>query len=266
MLVTAEGQKTNSGSESGGAICAGAFAGSELSAALFGQTRRAILALLFGHPDQSYYLRQLVRSAGLGLGAAQREVKRLSNAGIIRRTVSGHQVFYQANPDCPIFGEMKSLMVKTTGVADVLRSALAPLAAQIRLAFIYGSAAKLAQRNGSDVDVMVVGEPTFGVIVSALGAAQETLAREINSTVYSPAEFRSKLRAGHHFLTAVIGGEKVFLIGDEHELARLGARRPPQDWRPTGGSPLRTIPPCKPPLRRLQPPATGPATRRTTIA
>ncbi len=201
------------------------FGGSELSAALFGQTRRAILALLYGHPDQSYYLRQLVRSADLGLGAAQREVKRLSDAGIIRRTVSGHQVFYQANSDCPIFGELKGLMVKTTGVADVLRAALAPLAAQIRLAFFYGSVAKLAQRNSSDVDVMVVGEPTFGEVVSALGSAQETLAREINPTVYSPAEFRSKLKAGHHFLTAVIGGEKVFLIGDEDELRRLGAKR-----------------------------------------
>ncbi len=202
-----------------------AFAGSELSAALFGQTRRAILALLYGHTDQAYYLRQLVRSAHLGLGAAQREVKRLSNAGIIRRTVSGHQVFYQANPDCPVFGELKGLMVKTTGVADVLREALAPLVAQIRLAFIYGSLAKLAQRNSSDVDVMVVGEPAFGEVVSALGTAQETLAREINPTVYSPAEFRSKLKARHHFLTTVLEGEKVFLIGDEHELRRLGAKR-----------------------------------------
>jgi len=202
-----------------------AFAGSQLSAALFGQTRRTILALLYGHPDQSYYLRQLVRSAGLGLGAAQREVKRLSEAGIIRRTVSGNQVFYQANPDCPIYGELKGLMVKTSGVGEVLRAALAPLAARIRVAFIYGSVAKLAQRNGSDVDVMVVGEPTFGEVVAALGNAQETLAREINPTVYSPTEFRSKLKAGHHFLTAVIGGEKLFLIGDEHELARLGAKR-----------------------------------------
>jgi predicted nucleotidyltransferase len=170
-------------------------------------------------------LRQLVRSAGLGLGAAQREVKRLSDAGIIRRTVSGHQVFYQANPDCPIFKELKGLMVKTTGVADVLGAALAPLAAQIRVAFIYGSVAKLTQRSGSDVDIMVVGESTFGDVVSALENAQKTLAREINPTVYSPAEFRSKLKAGHHFLTSVVGGEKILLIGDEYELARLGARR-----------------------------------------
>ena len=198
---------------------------SELSAALFGQTRRAVLALLCSHPGQSYYLRQLVRSASLGLGAAQREVKRLSEVGIIRRTVSGHQVFYQANPDCPIFEELKGLMVKTTGVADVLRAALAPLAAQIRVAFIYGSVAKLTQRSGSDVDIMVVGESTFSDVVTALGSAQETLAREINPTVYSPAEFRSKLKAGHHFLTAVVDGGKIFLVGDEHELARLGAKR-----------------------------------------
>jgi len=119
------------------------FVDSELSAALFGQIRRAILALLYGHPSQSYYLRQLVRSTGVALGAAQREVQRLSEAGIIRRTVSGHQVFYQANPDCPIFAELKGLMIKTTGVAEVLRAALAPLAAQIRVAFIYGSVAKI---------------------------------------------------------------------------------------------------------------------------
>ena len=116
-------------------------------------------------------------------------------------------------------------MIETTGVADVLRAALAPWAGRIQVAFIYGSVAKLAQRNGSDVDVRVVGEPAFGEVVLALGSAQEKLAREINPTVYSRAGFRSKLKAGHHFLSAVVGGEKLFLIGDEHELARLGAKR-----------------------------------------
>jgi uncharacterized protein len=197
----------------------------ELSAALFGQTRRAVLALLYGHPDQSYYLRQMVRSAGLGLGAAQREVKRLSQAGILLRTVRGNQVLYQANPECPIYEELKGLMVKTTGVADVLRAALATLTGRIRVAFVYGSLAKLSQRNGSDVDLMVIGDPAFGKVVSALGSAQETLAREVNPTVYSVAEFRSKLKEGHHFLTEVSEGEKIFLIGDERELARLGAKR-----------------------------------------
>jgi predicted nucleotidyltransferase len=198
---------------------------SNLSAALFGQTRRAILALLYGHPDEAYYLRQLARSGGLGLGAVQREVKRLAEAGILRRTVRGHQVYYQANPDCPVFAELKGLTVKTAGAADVLREALAPLAGRIKVAFIYGSVARLQQRTASDVDLMVVGAVSFGEVVGALNVVQEMLRREINPTVYSPAEFRSKLKARHHFLSSVLRNEKVFVIGDEHELARLGPIR-----------------------------------------
>jgi len=198
---------------------------STLSAALFGQTRRAILALLYGHPDEAYYLRQLVRLGGLGLGAVQREVKRLAEVGILRRTVRGHQVYYQANPDCPVFAELKGLVVKTAGAADVLREALAPLAGRIKVAFIYGSVARFQQRNASDVDIMVIGEVSFGEVVSALRIAQELVRREINPTVYSSAEFRTKLKARQHFLSSVLRNEKVFVIGDEHELARLGPIR-----------------------------------------
>jgi predicted nucleotidyltransferase len=198
---------------------------SNLSAALFGRTRRAVLALLYGHPDEAYYLRQLVRSAGLGLGAVQREVARLAGAGIIQRTARGRQVYYQANPECPLFPELKSLVVKTAGVGDVLRAGLAPLGSRIRVAFIYGSVARTEQKSTSDVDLMVIGDASFGDVVSALGAAQETLSREINPTVYSPGEFRSKLKASHHFLSSVLKNEKVYVIGDAHELARLGPIR-----------------------------------------
>jgi len=200
-------------------------ASSSLSAALFGQTRRAILALLYGHPDEAYYLRQLVRSGGLGLGAVQREVKRLAEAGILRRTVRGHQVYYQADPGCPVFAELKGLVVKTAGAVEVVRDALGPLAGRIKLAFIYGSVARFKQKTGSDVDLMVVGDVSFGDAVSALAIAQETLGREINPTVYSLAEFKSKLEARHHFLSSVLRNERVFVMGDEHELARLGAIR-----------------------------------------
>jgi predicted nucleotidyltransferase len=198
---------------------------SNLSGALFGQTRRALLALLYGHPDEAYYLRQLARAGGLGLGAVQREVRRLTEAGILQRTVRGHQVYFQANSECPVFAELKGLMVKTAGAAEVLRAGLAPLAGQIKVAFIYGSMAGLRQKNASDVDLMVVGTVSFGDVVAALNAAQDLLHREINPMVYSPAEFRSKLKARHHFLSSVLRNEKVFVVGDEHELARLGPIR-----------------------------------------
>jgi predicted nucleotidyltransferase len=196
-----------------------------LSAALFGKTRRAVLSLLYSHADEAFYLRQLARAAGVGLGAVQREVKRLSEAGILQRTGRGQLVYYQANPQRPLFAELRSLVVKTSGVGDVLRSALTPLSSRVRVAFIYGSVARGAERRDSDVDVMVVGDVTFGEVVSALRPAQETLGREINPTVYPPGEFRSKLRANHHFLKSVVRGTRLFLIGDECELASVAGKR-----------------------------------------
>lgn len=192
-----------------------------LSATLFGKTRRAVLALLYSHVEESFYIRQIARTAGVGLGAVQRELKKLFEAGIIRRTVRGRQVYYQANPECPVYAELKSLVVKTVGVGDVLRAALVPLADRINVAFLFGSMVGGVERSSSDADVMVVGDVTFAEVVSVLGRAQETVRREINPIVYPPEEFRFKLAADHHFLKKVLEGSKFFLIGDEYELAKL---------------------------------------------
>lgn len=192
-----------------------------LATVLFGKTRRAVLSLLFGHTDESFYLRQIGRRTNAGMGALQREVKLLSDAGIIRRSVQGKQVYYQANPDCPIFEELKGLVVKTFGVTDVLRTGLSELSDRVIVAFLFGSLIRGGESVGSDVDIMVVGNVTFAEVVSAVGPLQETLNREINPTVYPEAEFREKLVTGHHFLTSVLDEEKIFLIGDASELERL---------------------------------------------
>lgn len=193
-----------------------------LSHVLFGQSRRSILGLLYGHADQEFYLRDLVRRAGTALGATQRELKQLADAGIVLRVQRGHQVYYQANRDNPIFAELKSILTKTVGAHDVVKDALMPLADRIRLAFIYGSVARQEERASSDIDLMVVGETGFNDVVSALGAAEKLLGREINPTVYSVREFCAKRKAKNHFLSTVLRQEKIFVIGDQHELARLG--------------------------------------------
>jgi len=197
---------------------------SNLSASLFGKTRRAVLSLLYSQADEAFYLRQIARAAGGGLGAVQRELRQLSDAGIIQRTAKGRQVYYQANPKCPIFPELKSLMVKTAGVGDILRSALAPLVDRIAVAFIYGSIAHGEEYRDSDVDVLIIGNATFAEVVDALSPAQETLGREINPTVYPPTEFESKVAEGHHFLKSVLSEGKIYLIGDEDQLARLAGK------------------------------------------
>lgn len=196
-----------------------------LSAALFGKVRRAILALFYTRVDEVFYLRQIARVTGVGLGAVQREVQQLSQAGIIIRTVRGRQIHYQANAKCPIFSELKSLVVKTAGIGDVLRSALAIISDRVNAAFIYGSVARGTEVRSSDIDLMVIGDATFGDVVSALGQAQDVLGREINPTVYPKAEFKAKATAGQHFLRAVMKGPKIFLVGDETELKRVAGKR-----------------------------------------
>jgi len=194
-----------------------------IGTALFGKTQRALLRLFFVRPEQSLYLRQIVRTAAIGQGAAQRELARWVEAGLLVRTRRGNQVYYRANAASPVFAELKGLAVKTAGMADVLREALAGLTERIKVAFVHGSLARGAEKAGSDVDVVVVGAVTFSEIAAALRSAQEQLGREVNPTVYTVREFRKKLAAGHHFLTATVSAPKLFLIGGERELGQLGA-------------------------------------------
>jgi len=192
---------------------------------LFGKSRGAVLSLLFTHVDEAFYLRQIARSVGFGLGPVQRELRLLTDAGIIRRTVSGRQVYFRANRESPIFPELKSLIAKTVGVGDTLRNALSPIANLMNVAFIYGSVAQGEEKPLSDVDVIIVGDVSFSDAVLNLQAAQKVLNREVNPSVYSSAEFRAKLREKHHFLTSVLNGPRIFLIGDDSELARLAPKR-----------------------------------------
>ena len=195
---------------------------SVLSRTLFGRTRGAVLAVLYGHVGDSFHLRQLSRLTKITLGAVQRELRQLVDAGLVTRRASGNQVLYSANEANPVFTEMKSLVTKTVGIHDVLLAALQPLKESISLAFIYGSTARLKENAQSDVDLMIVGRVHFPDVIEHLADAQKTLNREINPTVYSTREFGKKLRG--NFLKTVLSENKLFLIGDESVLRELGQK------------------------------------------
>ena len=188
---------------------------------LFSNTRRAVLALLFGRTETSFYTKQILDAVKIGRGTVERELKNMTDAGIIIREVQGRQVYYRANEKCPIFNELKSLVRKTFGVTEVIRQSLEPAAPKIKLVFIFGSMATGTEKKGSDIDVMVVGTVSFGDTVALLASAQEKLGREINTVVYPAAEFKKKVKEDHYFVKTVIKGEKIFIIGDESELNRL---------------------------------------------
>jgi len=194
---------------------------SSLSSVLFNKTRRGLLALLYGRTDESFYVNQIMQSLGSGSGAVQRELRLMTESGIVLRTRTGNMVYYQANAKCPIFNELKNIVRKTFGVADIIRESLATAADKIRVAFIFGSVAGSTDNRASDIDIMIIGDITFDEVSSAVSQAEETIQREINPVVYPVAEFRRKIKDNQHFLKTVLEDEKIFIIGDDGEFAKL---------------------------------------------
>ncbi len=190
-----------------------------IGAALFTKTQRRVLGLLFGQADRSFYTKEIVRLAEVGMGTVQRELSKLAFVGLITTKRVGNQTHYQANRDAPIFNELRGIVLKTFGLADVIRRALEPLAEHIETAFIYGSVAKETDTASSDIDVMIVGHDlTYGQVVQALAASESQLGRSANPNIYDPGELRDKLAEGNAFLTRILAQPKIFLIGSEHDL------------------------------------------------
>lgn len=193
-----------------------------LTTLLGSKLRARVLGWLFSHSDERYYVRQLTALLGEDSTNVSRELARLEQAGIVISTKEGKQKYYQVNRQSPIFDELRGLIIKTVGISQQLVTALEVLEDRIRIAFIYGSFARGEETSSSDIDLLVIGELGLRDVVRALSGLQRTLGREINPTVYSPGEYRMKLDAGQHFLTALQEEPKIFLIGNEDELRRLG--------------------------------------------
>jgi predicted nucleotidyltransferase len=189
-----------------------------VASALFGKTRRAVLGLLYAHPDEAFYHRQVMRRTGAGKGAVQRELRRLSDAGILTRSVRGREVYYQADRHCPVFAELQGLVLKTVGLADVVRECLEPVAGRIDMAFIYGSQANGSATAASDVDLAVVGDVNEVALHKAVGRAEQGLSRAVNYTLVSRREFQRRRKEKAGFLARILRGPKILLLGSPDEI------------------------------------------------
>ena len=187
--------------------------------ALFPAVRQRVLAVLFGSPDRSFYANELIALARSGSGAVQRELASLLAAGLITVRDQGNQKHYQANAASPVFAELRGLVLKTVGLADVLRAALAPLAGQITMAFVYGSVARREDTAASDVDVLIVSDALgYAEVFGALESAAQTLGRTINPTLYTRAELARRRAQDNAFVTRVLDQPRIWLMGDEEVL------------------------------------------------
>jgi predicted nucleotidyltransferase len=192
---------------------------SGLADALFTPVQQRVLGLLFGQPDRRFQSAELIRLAKGGVGAVHRQLGRLAEAELVTVTRTGNQKHYQARRDSPVFEELQRLIVKTVGIAEPLRQALARRAGAIRAAFVYGSVAKGTDRAGSDIDLLVISDSLrYSDLFESLQAAEAVLGRTINPTVMTAAQWRAKRARRDSFAARVAGQTRVFVVGSDDDL------------------------------------------------
>lgn len=187
---------------------------SPLADLLFKEYRRRVLGLLLLHPERAYHVREIARLTGTVAGTLHKELSKLADAGLLVKMAQGNQVAYQANRNNLIFEELASILRKTSGIADVLAEALAPLARQIDFALVFGSVASGKARADSDIDVLIVANASFSEIVKALYPAQQQLRREINPKLYLPEEWKLALTEDSVFVRELLEKPVIKIIGD----------------------------------------------------
>jgi predicted nucleotidyltransferase len=190
-----------------------------ISDALFTKTQQQLLRLLFGQPEKSFYSKEIVDKAGIGTGTVLRELEKLSTAGLVTVKKIGNQKHYQANPSSPVFDELKGIVRKTFGLADPLHLVLEQFKNKIKVAFIYGSVAKGSDTAESDIDLMLISDQlTYPDLLVSFSELETQLGRQLNPTIYTVEEFRSKMIAENSFVARVIEQPKIFLIGSKDDL------------------------------------------------
>jgi len=195
--------------------------GSGIGQALFPKIRRKVLALFLLNPHKKFYFRETVRLLGDTPGSLQRELKSLTEVGVLTMEPIGIQKFYQANQNSPVFNDLKSIAEKTFGIVDILKDVLKGYSDNIQFAFIYGSIAEGKDTGSSDIDLMVIGSISFRELVSITKPVEENMQRPLNPTLYTLDELKKKTKEQNNFLKNVMKSKKLFIVGIENDLRKV---------------------------------------------
>jgi DNA-binding transcriptional ArsR family regulator len=191
---------------------------------LFSSTRQRLLSALLLNSHQPVYATELANHLGLRPSTLQRDLAKFTQAGILKMSRSGNRAYFQANEECPVFPELRALLIKTSGLVDVLHAELAPLAPKIKVAAVYGSIAAGTETSGSDIDLLIIGSVKMIELSPLLERATGKLRRQINPTLYTPGEFAQKARSSH-FVQSVLAKPLLFVVGMKGDVEAITGRK-----------------------------------------
>ncbi len=184
------------------------------------RVKSEIFRLLFGLGQPELHLRELARQAGLSVGTVRQELQKLTHADLVSGRKDGNRVYYRANRNHPVHNDLRALVAKTGGLAELLKQRLDD--PRIRVAFVFGSVARGEARAQSDVDLIVIGSLGLRALAGLLSGAADEIGREINPHVFTEAEWCERKAQGGHFVTAMLAAPKLFVKGTAHELEAVG--------------------------------------------
>lgn len=187
------------------------------------RARSEIFRLLFGLRDGELHLRAIERGSGISAPSIRQELMKLLKLDLVKVRKESNRHYYRANSEHPLYGDIRNIVLKTSGLVDLLTGALDRK--EVKAAFVFGSIAANQDNSASDIDLIIVGEMGLRKVVGWLSGVSEKVGREINPHVLSIDEFKRRIAEGEHFLTSVLGSDKLFIVGDQIELERLGKQR-----------------------------------------
>ncbi len=194
-----------------------------LAELLSSRVRAEVFRLLFGVKQLELHGRDLARRSGLNEATLRQELRKLRRLDLVTARKAGNRVYYSAKQEHPLYTEIHGLVLKTNGLADVINSALEN--SKVNLAFVFGSMVEGDATASSDVDLMVVSALSLRGVSNVLLGAAEAIGREINVHVLTAAEYRKRLARGDHFVTHVLGGTKLFVVGSQRDLETVAGVR-----------------------------------------
>lgn len=190
-----------------------------IAQSLFSEVQLKVLALLFGQPNRTFQMSELISLVNSGVGAVHRIIVRLVKSGLVNEEIIGRTKFFRANSESPVFQELYGIVIKTVALTIPLQSALAPYIDSISSAFIYGSIASGTDNASSDIDVIIIGEELrYTDILSAMQSVEAEVKRTVSVRILTCNEWKSKVEGHNPFTTRVLDQPKIFLKGSENDI------------------------------------------------
>lgn len=190
----------------------------ELGDIITSKVRIKLLELFFGNPNEMYHVRGVVREVKEEINAVRRELTRLETAGIIKKESRGNRVYYWVRNDYPMYGDLISLVAKTTGLGSAIIQNRAKIGKLNHIMFSGKFARYKDRRKEDDVDILIVGDVVLPELATLIRMEESRRGREINYTVMSREEFDFRKKRRDPFLLGILAGSRVMIVGDEETL------------------------------------------------